>query len=101
MSHIEVFWYIQIAKIATEPKVIVTYLERNQFDNQGWSLELYIGIPFSHCFHEMSLDETYRGGLTLRGTANIFNIELSIASSLEWHIRQIISPNLYQFGEEL
>lgn len=66
--------------------------ERNQLENQGWLLELYVGIPFSQYLHEMSLNETYGDELTLRTTADVFNIELSVMSSIAWHARQIIFP---------
>ena len=40
----------------------------------------------------MSLHETYSDELTLRATADVFNIELSVMSSMSWHARQIIFP---------
>ena len=61
---------------------LVSYLENNPFDNKGFPLDLYIGMPFSEYLKAMASDRTYGDELTLRAAVEVFNIEIVIISSL-------------------
>ena len=73
-------------------KEVVRYLELNDVDQYGWPLELYVGVPWSEYLNQMSHIGTYGDELTLRAVSNIFNIELTIVSTLGIDGMVTISP---------
>ena len=81
--------------VQTVREKIVGYLERNQVDNEGWPIELYVGMPFSQYLAEMASEGTYGDELMLRAASNLYNIELSIVSTLGRDARLTISPTTF------
>ena len=82
-------------------KGIVKYLEENQNDQQGMSLEKFLGIPFSQYLREMATDGTYGDDLTLRAASNIYNVKITLVSSLGNESQLGINPTEFQSFERI
>ena len=52
----------------------MSYLESNPVDAEGFSLDLYLEVPFSKHLDNMSNDGTYADEITLREATELFNI---------------------------
>ena len=71
---------------------IVKNLEENQNDQRGMPLEMFLGISFSQFLQEMVTGGTYGNELTLFTVSNIYNVEITLVSSLEHEGQLEINP---------
>ena len=62
---------------------IVSYLNTHDYFSDGIPLELFVGIPWSQYITEMARSGTYGDEITLRTICNMFNVEISVVSTLE------------------
>lgn len=67
-------------------------MRENPSDFHGFPLELYAGQAWSHYLAEMIEEGTYGDQITLQAASNLFNVQLSIHSSLGVEGNTIISP---------
>lgn len=70
---------------------VVNYLTKNDMVS-GVSLGLFAGIPWQQYLQEMARDGTYGDEITLRAISNIFNVEITIVSTLGQEGRVEIFP---------
>lgn len=75
---------------------VVRYLSENENDQDGWPLELFMGMPMSEYISEMARDATYGDHLTLRAMANLFNIQITVVSTIGADGLVNISPSTEQ-----
>lgn len=75
---------------------VVQYLENNDLDDNGWPLELFVGMPFSHYLMEMASEGTYGDELTLRVMVELFNVELTVVSTLGHNGQLTITPREFE-----
>ena len=45
-------------------------------------LEIFLGTPFSQYLQEIATDRTYGNEVTLRAASNIYNVNITLVSSL-------------------
>ena len=45
-------------------------------------LEIFLGTPFSQHLQEIATDRTYGNEVTLRAASNIYNVNITLVSSL-------------------
>ena len=60
-----------------------------------------MGIPFSPYLREKAIDGTYGNELTLRTASNIYNVDITLASSLEREGQLEIKPTEFQSFERI
>ena len=63
-------------------KEIVDYLNNNPLAQDGFPLELFVGVPWSQYLPNMSHNGAYGDHVTLQAMANVYNVELVVISSL-------------------
>ena len=63
-------------------------------------LELFMGIPFSDYVGQMARDGTYGGQITLRAASEIYNIQVTVISTLGTQGRADISPMVLTLSAE-
>ena len=66
-------------------------MRENPSDFHGFPLELYAGQAWSHYLAEMIEEGTYGDQITLQAASNLFNVQLTIHSSLGLEGNTIIS----------
>lgn len=77
---------------------IVKYLEDNEFDQDGFPLELFAGMPYSQYLAEMTMDGTYGDHLTLRAASQLFNLRFMIISTIGNHAAVEIDSEFEPMG---
>ena len=73
-------------------KEIVRYLREHPNDLEGFPLELFAGQGWAQYLPEMNKDGTYGDHITLQATSNIFNVQITVHSSLRVEATTMISP---------
>ena len=73
-------------------KEIGRYLREHPNDLEGFPLELFAGQGWAEYFAEMNKDGTYGDHITLQAASNIFNIQITVHSSLAVEATPMISP---------
>ena len=73
-------------------KQIVDYHNNNPLSQDGFPLELFVGVPSSQYLANMSHNGAYGDHITLQAMANVYNVELVVTSSLGPDAQTIISP---------
>ena len=81
-------WHIE----ETLRKEIVDYLNNNPLAQDGFPIELFVGVPWSQYLATMSHNGAYGEHITLQAMANVYNVELVVISSLGPDAQTIISP---------
>ena len=77
----------------------VKYPEQNQKNHQETSLQIFLGIPCSQCLQAMATDGIYGNKSTLRTTSDIYNIDITLVSSLTRKVQLEINSTEFQcFG---
>ena len=60
---------------------------------------MFLGIPCRHCLQTMATDGIYGNKSTLRTTSDIYNIDITLVSSLTRKVQLEINPTELQcFG---
>ena len=73
-------------------KEIVDYHNNNPLTQDGFPLELFIGVPWSQYLANMSHNSVYGDNITLQAMANVYNVELVVISSFWPDAQTMISP---------
>ena len=68
----------------------------NPNNSETQPLEYFAGLPWSRYLYNMAQLGTYGDHITLQAASNLYNIEIEIASSLEYHARTMIQPEEYE-----
>ena len=71
---------------------VVQYLETNSRDHESWPLKLFMATPWSSYVQQMRKSGTFGDELTLRTVANLFNLEITVISTLGEDAMAIMSP---------
>ena len=72
---------------------IIGYLTEHSTDQDGWPLDLWIhNESFSGHLSRMSRHKEYRDYLTLRAAADLYNVKITVVSTLGREGTVIISP---------
>ena len=72
--------------------VVVRYLEANNRDRAGWSLELLVATPWSSYIQQMRKSGTLVYEFTLGAVANLFNVEIIVVLTLGEDSMAMMSP---------
>ena len=72
---------------------IVKYLTNNPNDSGGMPLELFAAMPRAEYLHLMAKDGTYGDQITLQAAADLYHIEIVVASTLGSDATAVISPS--------
>ena len=62
---------------------IVKYLTNNPNDSEGMPLELFAATPWAEYLHSMIKNGAYGDQITLQATADLYNIEIVVVSTLD------------------
>ena len=73
-------------------KEIVRYLREHPNDLEGFPLELFASQGWAEYLAEMNKDGTYGDQITLQAASNIFNVQITVHSSLGVEATTMISP---------
>ena len=71
---------------------IVKYLRENPNDSEGFPLELFAGQGWADYLAEMNKEGTYGDHITLQAASNIFNVQITVHSSLSVVTNTVIQP---------
>ena len=69
------------------------YLTNNPNDSEGMPLELFAVRPWAEHLHSMAKNDTYGDQIPLQATADLYNIENVVVSTLGSDVRAVISPS--------
>lgn len=91
-----VSWFLQTIGIFRSEeslrKEVVEYLSQNPQAQDGFPLELFVGVPWSQYLASMSQNGAYGDQITLQAMADLYNVELIVISSLGQDAQTVISP---------
>ena len=71
---------------------VVRYLEANNRDHECWPLEKFVAVPWSSFIQQLRKSVTFGDEVTLRAVANLFNVEITVVSTLGEDALAIMSP---------
>ena len=67
--------------VSTLRAEVISYLDRND-EMRGISLELFVGMPWHQYVMQMARDGTYGDEITLRAVSNMFNVQVTVVSTI-------------------
>ena len=76
-------------------KEIVDYLNNNPLAQDGFPLELFVGVPWSQYLENMTHNGAYGDHITLQATANVYNVEL-VAQTIIHYVCLRVPENTVQ-----
>ena len=89
------FWLHRLCKHRSPETVreeIVKYLTNNPNDSEGMPLELFAATPWAEYLHSVAKNGFYGDQITLQAAADLYNIEITVVSTLGPDAIAMISP---------